>query len=89
MDSQSRRSGGGAVDLLRVEPTGRTSTLATVPLPYLNGLAPAPDGSLYYTENRAIRRVSAKGDISTVVARVALGSCARIPGNDPGDPFSA
>jgi hypothetical protein len=83
----SRRPGGAAVDLLRVGPTGRNSSLATVPLPSLNGLAWAPDGSLYYTENRAIRRVSSKGVISTVVARVALSSCARIPGNDPNDPL--
>jgi hypothetical protein len=83
----SRRTGGAAVDLLRVEPAGRNSILATISLPFLNGLATAPDASLYYTENRAIRRVSSKGEISTVVANVALSSCARIPGNDPNDPF--
>lgn len=83
----SRRSGGAALDLLRLEPTGRNSKLVTVPLPYLNGLAAAPDGSLYYTENRAIRRVNSKGEISTVVAQLALSSCAQIPGNDPNDPL--
>ncbi len=83
----SRRAGGSAVDLLRLEPNGRSSILATIPLPYLNGLAAARDGSLYYTENRAIRRVSAEGRVSTVVANVRLGSCARIPGNTPDDPF--
>jgi hypothetical protein len=83
----SRRTGRAALDLLRVEPTGRNASLATVPLPSLNGLATAPDGSLYYTENRAIRRVNAKGEISTVVDHVALSSCAPIPGNDPNDPL--
>jgi hypothetical protein len=83
----SRRPGGAALDLLSVEPTGRHSRLATVPLAYLNGLAAAPDGSLYYTENRAIRRVDSHGEVSTVVADVALDSCARIPGNDPNDPL--
>lgn len=83
----SRRTGGAALDLLRVAPAGRTSILATVPLPYLNGLAAAPDGSLYYTENRAIRRVNSKGEVSTVVAHAALTSCARIPGNDPDNPL--
>ena len=83
----SRRTGGAALDILRVEPEGRNSILATVSLPFLNGLAAAPDGSLYYTENRAIHRVSPKGDVSTVVANVALTSCARIPGNDPNDPL--
>ena len=83
----SRHTGGAALDLLRVEPRGRNSILATVSLPYLNGLAAAPDGSLYYTENQAIRRVNSKGEVSTVVAQIALSSCARIPGNDPNDPF--
>lgn len=82
----SRRTG-DALDLLRVEPTGRNSILAALPIPYLNGLATAPDGSLYYTENRAIRRVNSKGEISTIVDQVALSSCARIPGNDPNDPL--
>ncbi len=82
----SRRTG-DALDLLRVEPTGRNSSLAALPLPYLNGLATAPDGSLYYTENRAIRRVDSKGEISTIVDQVALSSCAQIPGNDPNDPL--
>ena len=81
------RRTGDALDLLRVEPTGRNSSLAALPIPYLNGLATAPDGSLYYTENRAIRRVNSKGEISTIVDQVALSSCARIPGNDPNDPL--
>jgi len=83
----SRRPGGASLDLLRVEATGHNAILATVSLPYLNGLAAAPDGSLYYTENRAIRRVSSKGEVSTLVDHVALRSCPRIPGNDPDDPL--
>ena len=83
----SRRAGGAALDLLRVMPRGQISVLATISIPYLNGLAAAPDGSLYYTENRAIRRVNSKGEVSTVAAHVALSACPRIPGNDPNDPL--
>ncbi len=83
----SRRSDGAALDLLRLEPAGRSSTVVTVPLPYINGLAAGPDGSLYFTEDRAIRRVGAKGKLSTVVDHVALSACARIPGNEPNDPL--
>jgi hypothetical protein len=82
----SRHSGGAGLDLLRAEPAGRNSILASLSLPHLNGLAAAADGSLYYTENRAIRRVNPKGEVSTVVAHVALSACARIPGNDPNAP---
>jgi sugar lactone lactonase YvrE len=83
----SRRARGAALDVLRVNASGRSSILATIPLPYLNGLAAAPDGSLYYTENRAIHRVSSRGEVSTIVARVALSTCALIPGNEPNDPL--
>lgn len=83
----SRRAGGEAVDLVRMEPSARSTTVATIRLPYLNGLAAAPDGSLYYTDNRSIHRVSARGEITTVVSRVALRTCPRIPGNDANDPF--
>lgn len=83
----SRHAGGATVDVLRVEPSGRSSVLATVSLPYLNGLTAAPDGSLYFTENTAIRRVNSRGDVSTLVSDVALSTCPRIPGNDPNDPL--
>ena len=83
----SRRADGAALDVLRVNPSGRRAILATVPLPYLNGLAAAPDGSLYYTENRAIHRVNSRGEVSTIVSRVALSTCGLIPGNEPNDPL--
>lgn len=83
----ARRPGGTAVDITRVQPSGRSAPLATVPLPWLNGLAAAPDGALYYTEDRAIHRVTASGLVSTVASRVTLRTCPQVPGNDPGNPF--
>jgi hypothetical protein len=83
----SRHRDGTAVDVLRVEPSGQSSILATVRLPYLNGLAAAPDGSLYFTENSAIRRIDSRGAASTLVQDVALSRCPRIPGNEPNDPL--
>jgi sugar lactone lactonase YvrE len=78
---------GGGLQILQLIPSGRTSVLANLPaataggpLRYLNGLAAAPDGSLYYTENNAIRRITAEGRVSTVVADLALAGCASIPG---------
>lgn len=69
-------------------PSGRTSVLANLPaaaargpLSHINGLAAGPDGSLYYTENNAIRRITASGRVSTVIAEIALFSCESIPGN--------
>lgn len=83
----THRPGGATVDLLKVQPAGATSVLATIPLPYLNALAVAPDGSLLYTENRAIHRVNSRGQLSVVAANVAPSTCPKVPGNDPNDPL--
>jgi len=76
----------GSLKVMRRIPSGRTSVLATLPptvngkpLADLNGIVAGPDGSLYYTEDTAIRRISAQGRISTV-ARV------RAPANPPSIP---
>lgn len=83
----SRHPDGAALDIVRFSPAGRSTVLASVPLPYLNGLAAAPDGSLYFTEDRAVHRVSPDGKVSTFASRVTPSGCARVPGNDPGDPL--
>lgn len=69
-------------------PSGRSSVLATLPataggrpLTHVNGLAASPNGSLYYTEDNAIRRITARGRVSTFVANIALFTCESIPGN--------
>jgi sugar lactone lactonase YvrE len=49
-------------------------------LRYLNGLAAGPDGSLYYSEDNAIRRISKQGQVSTVIANLTLPTCVSIPG---------
>jgi hypothetical protein len=80
---------GSRLQILRLLPSGQTSVLASLPdakakepLRWINGLAAAPDGSLYYTENNAIRRINAQGRVSTVVADIALAGCASIPGTE-------
>ena len=77
-------SSGTPLQIFRMLPTGQTSIVATVPGPlrYLNGLAAGPDGSLYYTEDNAIRRINKEGRISTVVENVAVAGCTSFPGVD-------
>jgi sugar lactone lactonase YvrE len=48
----------------------------------VSGLAPGPSGSLYYTENNAIRRISARGRVRTVVTVPALKGAPSIPATD-------
>ena len=79
----------GRLELLRWTPAGARSVLTTLPastesgpLRWINGLAAGPDGSIYYAENRAVRRVSARGEIATVADHVAVPECIVVPGND-------
>lgn len=79
---------GKRLQILQLTPSGRVSPLVTLPEAgakepprWINGLAAAPDGSLYYTENAAVRRIS-QGRISTVIEGIALTGCASIPGTE-------
>jgi DNA-binding beta-propeller fold protein YncE len=77
------------LQILRLMPSGEKAVLAIVPatargpLRHVNGLAAGPDGSVYYTENDAIRRIDAQGRVSTVMADISPAGCVSIPGNDP------
>ena len=81
--------GAKELQILRQPSSGSSSVFTTLPpttakgpLPWLNGIATGPDGSLYYTEDDAIRRVSPTGQVSAVVTDLALTGCASIPGNE-------
>ena len=78
---------GAPLQILRLLPRGQTSILASLPatsgrqpVRELNGLAAGPDGSLYYTEHDAIRRVSTTGQVTTVVENVDVAGCPSMPG---------
>ena len=79
------------LQIIRLLPTGRNSVLTGIPtagggapLRDLNGLAAGPNGSLYYTENRAIRRITGDGGISTVVENLSCdGRAGTGTGPDP------
>lgn len=77
----------GRLELLRWTLGGARSVLATLPaatetgpLQWINGLAAGRDGAIYYTENAAVRRVTAQGAISTVAANVTVSGCIAVPG---------
>ena len=77
---------GVPLQIRRFRPTGQTSILASLPatsahqpVRELNGLAAGPDGSLYYTEHDAIRRVSRTGQVSTVVENIEVAGCTSTP----------
>ena len=81
-------AGAGRVRIMAIESSGARSIRATLPeirrgaetITWLNGLASAADGSLYYTEDRAIRKVDQRGRVTTVVANVVVTNCKAVPG---------
>jgi len=81
----SYRSGSG-LQLMELTPANQTRMLTTLSaagsgdLKWLNGLAAGADGSLYYAEDDAIRRISARGEVSTVVAKPKISTCVSIAG---------
>jgi hypothetical protein len=85
-------TGGERVRIVAIEPSGARSIRATLPLirrngqtiTWLNGLAPGADGSLYYSEDRAIRKIDKRGRVSTVTENLVVASCSAVPGTDPG-----
>jgi hypothetical protein len=77
----------GRLRILGFTRSGVANVRAILPskgLKWINGLAIAADGSLYYTEDKAIRKVDPRGVVSTVAMNVAVPGCVRIPGNEPG-----
>ncbi len=83
---------GAGLQLVELTPAGRTTVLTNLvaatgggALNHLNGLTAGPEGSLYYSEDNALRRVSARGQVSTVIANLTLPTCGSIPGT--GRPF--
>lgn len=79
----------GHLQIMRMIPSAGTSVFVTLPitttggpLPHLNGIAAGPDGSVYYTESSAIRRITSQGRISTVATVRALTRGPSIPGTN-------
>ena len=76
----------GNLRMMKMTPSATTSVIATLPatldgkpLPYIGGIVAGPDGSLYYTEDSAIKRITPQGRIGTVVTVRAPASPPSIP----------
>ncbi len=77
------------VRIMRTTPTGGTTAFVTLPrsvagaaIGWINGITTGPDGSIYYTEDNAIRGITARGAVSTIATVPALASGPAIPGTD-------
>lgn len=82
--------GDGRIRIIRVLPAGTRSIRAVLPsirrggevITWLNGLAPGPEGSLYYSEDSAVRKIDARGRVTTVANVTSVPNCAAIPGTE-------
>ena len=77
------------VRIMRTSSTGGTSAFVTLPrsvageaLGWINGLATGPNRSIYYTEDNAVRRITAQGAVSTIATVTALANGPKIPGTE-------
>jgi hypothetical protein len=80
------------VRIMRVAPSGRPEVFATLPpatevgpdgkarsVPWIHGLTAGPDGSLYYAERDAVRRIAADGKVTLVAGDIKVPDCVRPP----------
>ncbi len=81
---------GEQLQIFRLAPSGTTAVFRPVsaleggrPPRWLNGVVAAANGSLYYSENNAIRRISPQGEVTTVASNLTLSTCDSIPGVEP------
>lgn len=85
------RVAGDRIRIVGIDPSGARSVLATLPpvlrggraVPWLNGLVAGPRGGLYYSEDRAVKRIDPRGRVSTVAANITVPNCTVIPGVGP------
>ena len=73
------RAHGGSLQIVKRTPAGETSARASVPLPWVNGLAAGPGGVLYATGKDSIRKIDADGRVSLIVDHLALTGCPAVP----------
>ena len=75
LDPMAERGAGGRTVLaaLRKGADGKE-------LKWLNGMASGPDGSIYFTENAAVRRITRDGEVKTIAQDITVEDCQRIEG---------
>ncbi|HXI25973.1 MAG TPA: hypothetical protein VNG71_19110, partial [Pyrinomonadaceae bacterium] len=79
----------GNLRMMKMTPDGTTTAFATLPLTvkgeplqYISGVVAGPDGSLYYTEDNAIKRITPQALIGTAVTVRAPAGPPSIPATD-------
>lgn len=82
------RGSDGRAHIIAVDARGKRTERAVLPpvhsagraVAWVNGLAPGPNGSVYYSEDRAVRKIDARGRVTLIAGVTAVPRCAAIPG---------
>ena len=84
----------GVRQLIRRMPNGQRSVFATLPIAnspkptlWVNGIVSARDGSLYVTDDDAIRKIDKDGNVSTIRETFDLHDCANALSDTPKLPY--
>ena len=80
----------GVLRIYKLDPSGAGSerkVFATIQsgadgkkIEWCNGMAARPDGSIYFTENAAVRRITREGEVSTIAQNMVVENCRRVEG---------
>jgi hypothetical protein len=79
---------GDRVQIYRLSPGGQTTVVKTLfplrsangEIRWRNGLTVSSDGSIYFSEDRAIRKITPKGDLVTIIENFSSRGCAPVEG---------
>ncbi len=78
----------GHVQIVRLAPSGLTTVVKTLPrarsetreIRWRNGITASADGSIYYSEDRAIRKITPQGELMTIVDSLDVPGCGSVVG---------
>ena len=79
---------GNDVNIFRLSPSNKTTVVKTLPtarssggeMRWRNGIAVSADGSIYYSEDRAIRKITSGGELISVVSNLNPPGCESVTG---------
>jgi hypothetical protein len=82
---------GDGVQIFRLSPSGKTTVVKKLPpsrsesgeIRWRNGITVSADGSIYFSEDRAVLKITPQGELVSVVSSLNLPGCGSVAGVEP------